>query len=159
MAASLKQTNDMNTDEMLYLKNLCLNSIYLQPPTPHEIMKHSNALKLNKARGHDDIDVHFLKVVKLLFLFILLSFMLNHCFTLDVFPNKLKLAKVVPVFKKGSTDQLNNYRPISLLTSPSKLFEHIIYNRFLPFLNATKPFYQLSTALGIITLHYIPYWT
>ena len=47
VAASLKQTNDMNIDEMLYLKNPCLNSIYLQSITPHEIMQQINALKLD----------------------------------------------------------------------------------------------------------------
>ena len=158
VAASLKQSNDMNIDELLYLKNPCLNSIHLQPTTPHEIMQQINALKLNKARGHDDMDVHFLKVAAPI-LAHPLSIMLNHCLTLGVFPNKLKLAKVVPVFKKGSTDQLNNYRPISLLTSLSKLLSALFIIGFYLFLNAIKPLYQLSTALSIITLHYIPYWT
>ena len=160
MAACLKQTNDINIDEMLYLKNPCLNSIYLQPTTTHEIMQQINALKLNKARGHDDIDVHFLKVAAPI-LAHPLSIMLNHCLTLDVFPNKLKLAKVVLVFKKGSTDQLNNYRPISLLTSLSKLFERIIYNTLLSFFERNKTI--VSTQYGFrhhhSRLHYIPYRT
>ena len=88
VAASLKQSNDVNIDEMLYLKNPCLNSIYLQPTTPHEIMQQINALKLNKVRGHDDIVVHFLKVDAPV-LAHPLSIMLNRCLTLGVFPNKL----------------------------------------------------------------------
>ena len=108
-------------------------------------MQQINALKLNKARGHDDIDVHFLKDAAPIAH--PLSVMENHCLILGVFPNKLKLAKVVPASKKGSTDQLNNYRPISLLTYLSKLFERIIYNiGFYLFLNAIKPLYQLITA-------------
>ena len=67
-----------------------------------------------------------------------MSVMLNHCLIYGIFPNKLKTAKVIPIFKKGSTDLLNNYRPISLLTSISKLFERIIYNRLLSFLERNK---------------------
>ena len=50
------------------------------------------------------------------------SLILNCCPTAGIFPSKLKLAKVVPVFKKGATDQLTNYRPISLLPSLRKSF-------------------------------------
>ena len=48
-------------DEILYLKNACPDSIYLQPTTPYEIMTLINYLKLNKAGGHDDVDPLFFK--------------------------------------------------------------------------------------------------
>ena len=108
-------------DEILCLKNACPDSIYLQPTTPYEIMTLINSLKLNKAGGHDDIDPYFLKIAAPILSYPL-SVMLNHCLTYGIFPNKLKTAKVIPIFKKGSTDLLNNYCPISLLTSISKLF-------------------------------------
>ena len=41
----------------------------------------------------------------------------------------LKIAKVKPLFKRGDTCQLNNYRPISLLRTISKIFETIIYSQ------------------------------
>ena len=53
----------------------------------------------------------------------------NQCLTTGIFPNKLKIAKVVPVFKKYDKDLLNNYQPISMLPSISKRFETIIYNQ------------------------------
>ena len=53
----------------------------------------------------------------------------NQCLTTGIFPNKLKIAKVVPVFKKYDKDLLNNYQPISMLPSISKRFETVIYNQ------------------------------
>ena len=59
--------------------------------------------------------------------------LINSCFTYGIFPNKLKLAKVVPVFKKGPFNMLTYYRPISLLPTLSKLIERLICNRLLSF--------------------------
>ena len=53
------------------------------------------------------------------------------CF--GMFPSKLKLAKVVPVFEKGPSNLFTNYRPISLLSSFSKLFQQLICNRLITF--------------------------
>ena len=50
-------------------------------------------------------------------------------FNTGIFSNKLKIAKVVPVFKKGDKDLLNNYRSISMLPSISKIFGTVIYNQ------------------------------
>ena len=41
-------------------------------------------------------------------------------------PREWKMAHVAPLHKKGSTDQPNNYRPISLTSIPCKLLEHIV---------------------------------
>ena len=46
-----------------------------------------------------------------------------------IFPDKLKIAKVIPVFKSGEESCLNNYRPISILPTFSKVLERIMYNR------------------------------
>ena len=44
------------------------------------------------------------------------------------FPKKLKLAKVVPVFKSGEKTDPNNYRPISLLSIFNRIFERLKIN-------------------------------
>jgi len=46
-----------------------------------------------------------------------------------IFPTQLKFAEVKPILKKGDKKVTSNYIPISLLTSLSKIFEKIIYNR------------------------------
>ena len=46
-----------------------------------------------------------------------------------VFPEKLKIAKVIPVFKKGGKENVQNYRPIYILPVFFKVLERIMYNR------------------------------
>jgi Notch-like protein len=48
-----------------------------------------------------------------------------------VFPGRLKHATIRPLFKKGNKDDINNYRPISILTSFSKSFEKVMRTRLL----------------------------
>ena len=52
-----------------------------------------------------------------------------------IFPNRFKLARVIPLFKSGSKLLLANYRPISLLPFLSKVLEKLIHSRMSDFLN------------------------
>ena len=54
--------------------------------------------------------------------------------TNGIFPEKLKLAKVIPVFKSGDDQLFSNYRPISLLSSISKIFEYVIQEQLVDYL-------------------------
>ena len=60
---------------------------------------------------------------------------INLALSLGIFPGDLKLAKVVPIFKKGDKLKMNNYRPILLLTCLSKIFEKVVFHRFTDFFN------------------------
>ena len=51
-----------------------------------------------------------------------------------VHPDLLKIAKTIPIHKKGSRLTVSNYRPISLLSNVNKIFEKIIFNRVYNFL-------------------------
>jgi hypothetical protein len=53
-------------------------------------------------------------------------------------PSKLKIAKVVPVFKCGDAQDMNNYRPISLLCSFSKILEKIVFIRLMDYLDTNN---------------------
>jgi hypothetical protein len=55
--------------------------------------------------------------------------------TTGVVPSKLKIAKVIPIFKSGDASDINNYRPISLLSSFSKILEKIVQNRLVKYLD------------------------
>ena len=58
-----------------------------------------------------------------------LANIITSSFEEGIFPNELKLARVVPIHKEGSKTDVSNYRPISLLTSFSKIYEKIMHNR------------------------------
>ena len=62
-----------------------------------------------------------------------LSKIINRSLSQGVFPDLLKKARVVPIFKAGDETDVNNYRPISVLPVLSKIFERVMYNRILSF--------------------------
>ena len=62
-----------------------------------------------------------------------LIFLINQSFHDRIFPVDLKLANVIPIYKSGSTMELNNYRPISVLNIFSKIFERLMFNKLIKF--------------------------
>ena len=66
-----------------------------------------------------------------------LCILINKSLESGVFPNLMKLAEVVPLYKGKSRDQETNYRPISLLTTMSKVMEKVVYKRVYDFLTST----------------------
>ena len=56
-------------------------------------------------------------------------------FKTGIFPDLCKLSKIIPIFKKDDPMFCVNYRPISILSIFSKIFEKLIYNRMYSFLN------------------------
>ena len=77
-----------------------------------------------------------------------------------IFPSQLKLAKDVPIFKSGESDKVTNYRPISVLSFFLKIFEKIMYNYVINFMDKNNTTYKYqfgfrknhSTQHAIITL-------
>jgi hypothetical protein len=53
----------------------------------------------------------------------------------DIFPSRLKYSQIHPIYKKGEKSEITNYRPISVLTSFSKIFEKVIFNRLHTYLS------------------------
>ena len=114
------------------IKNI--KSAFFKPISSDEIVKVVKDLKSNTSPGYDDIDI---KVVKKIIIHICqpLSAIFNKCLDCGIFPDKLKIARVIPIFKSGSQEVLSNYRPISVLPIFSKIFEKCIYYRLLSFIN------------------------
>ena len=78
--------------------------------------------------GVDGISSRLLKLIKPV-LTKSLTLITNQILTTGIFPDKLKTAKVIPIYKKGDKTLLCNYRPISILPAISKVVETIIYDQ------------------------------
>ena len=59
-----------------------------------------------------------------------------------VFPNKLKIAKVIPIHKKDDQTQLENYRPISILPAISKVIERVIFDQMHDYFHTNKLYFE-----------------
>ena len=71
-----------------------------------------------------------------------LTLIINQIMKTGVFPNKMKLAKVVPIYKKDDPTQVTNYRPISLLPVLSKVVEKTIAKQLSEYFEENKLFNQ-----------------
>ena len=59
-----------------------------------------------------------------------------------MYPDILKIAKTIPIYKKGSKLGVSNYRPISLLSNLNKILEKLMFNRVYKFLEDQKCIYN-----------------
>ena len=58
-----------------------------------------------------------------------------------IFPNELKISRVKPLYKSGNSSLLSNYRPISVLSSISKVYEYVVFKQLLNYMECNKLFY------------------
>ena len=65
-----------------------------------------------------------------------------------IFPDQMKIAEILPLYKGKESDQLVNYRPISLLLTMSKLLEKIIYKCTIGFIDKYKLLYDSQYGFG-----------
>lgn len=115
------------------------HSISLNNVTISEIVDAINNLKNSYSTGHDNISTTIIKKCAQ-WLAMPLCHILNSCFALGTYPNFLKISKVICLFKKNDPRDITNYRPISLLSVFSKIFERIIFNVIVDFLETRNIF-------------------
>ena len=104
------------------------DSLFLCPVTANEIQLEIAKLQIGKTVGPSSIPISILKILKSE-LAGPLQVIFNTSFLTGIVPDKFKLPRVIPVFKKGSQTNLSNYRPISLLSVFNKLLEKLMFNR------------------------------
>ena len=130
-----------HTDFRNYLKDRNNNNIFFTPITSFEIINCTRKIKPKMSSGYDNISNRVLKES-----INQISDPLSHIFNLSLtsgsVPTNMKIAKIVPIFKSGDQNMLNNYRPVSLLPTFSKLLERLVYNRLESFLNNNNILYE-----------------
>ena len=100
-----------------------------------EIICCISSLKENKGSGPYSIPFRILQLLKHDIAKPLVN---NLSFSTGVFPTKLNMAKVLPIFKKDYPLHCSNYRPISLLSNIDQIIEKLMYSRLIKFLNKIK---------------------
>jgi len=105
-----------------------VDSFGLTEITKDELMQLSYTIHPSHAKGVDDIDPT-IALKSLPNIILPLTEIINCSFKTGLFPQALKIAKVVPIFKKGPKDEASNYRPISVLPFFSKFFEKTMHVR------------------------------
>ena len=121
-----------------YLKHRVNSNFVILPTSIAEVILQ---LDDSKASGPTDIPIKILKVAAPIILPHVVK-IINKSFELGIYPNSLKLAKVIPIFKAGSKLEVTNYRPISLLPTLSKIFEKLMHARLFSFLETHKVIYD-----------------
>ena len=107
---------------------------FLQYTNPSDIAKIIGQLKPKSSWGYDNISSKLLKEITDS-VSCTLSKIINQSLCTGIFPSKLKLAKVIPLYKKDDEKQFGNYRPISLLSSISKTFERVAFDQLYDYLS------------------------
>jgi hypothetical protein len=125
---------DRPPDRTVFDPNIPLFSFASDPLTSGEVTDCIYSLIKKKTPDVNGISVDFISNFALT-----LSRPLQHIFSLSlssgIVPTQLKIAKVVPVFKAGDRSIMDNYRPISLLNTFSKVLERVVHNRLSAYLN------------------------
>lgn len=124
-----------DTNPNHYLRNSNPSTLYMSPANESEVFKVALAcLKPDKSAGFDGIKPSILRKV-LHYVVHPLTHIINLSLATGTVPDHIKIAKVIPVYKEGDHDVIGNYRPVSVLTGFSKIFERIVHNRIYNFIS------------------------
>ena len=124
-----------------YLTKIITSEFNFHLCEPDDIDKIIQSLKSKESFGHDGISVKLLKSIYSSIL-LPLTLIINQSFITGIFPDQLKIAKVVPLFKKDDREIMDNYRPVSLLCALSKVFERAAYNQLYNYFKEHELFYK-----------------
>ena len=124
-----------------YLKRHVSSCFHFECVNPTVVMKYINDLASKSSCGPDKISSILLKRLAN-YIVTPLTVMINQSLCTGTFPDKLKLAKVIPLYKKGDNHVFDNYRPISLLSTVSKIFEKVVFIQVYDYFCAHQLFYE-----------------
>ena len=124
-----------NHDSIKRIKSMNIGATFSLPFADEEaIYEIMNKMDVSKATGIDQIPARIIKlsasVLKKPF-----TKIINHAIKNNDFPNLMKIGKITPIYKGGNRLNKKDYRPVSVLTAFSKVFERYILNQMLEHVN------------------------
>ena len=123
--ASDQQVSSVKPDNYL---SCCKSTFQLERISPKDLLNLISNVDTTKATGLDCISNKIIKISASI-IYEDLAKLFNKSIESNIFPVEWKTARVVPIFKSGDKADLNNYRPISVISAIARLFERQIYNQ------------------------------
>ena len=136
LASNINCTEDGQSYKV-YLQNPTLKKFAFKKVNDNEVLSIINKLKNKKSRGADNISNQLLKTIKQE-LCKPLTIIINQMIETGVYPEKFKISKITPIYKKNERTNIANYRPISLLPTLSKIFERVIHTQLYTYFDENK---------------------
>ena len=125
-----KNNSQVKDNHRALMKGNYNKSMYLEPVKESEIFSIVTKFKSRQSQSFDSIKMSTIKRT-ILGILTPLTHICNLSFQSGKVPDKMKIAKVVPIYKSGSTQDFGNYRPISILPQFSKILEKVFLNRLI----------------------------
>ena len=117
-----------------YLQDMTSSSMYMKPIVESDIMEIISKFNPSKSAGNDNIGNVIIKQVSSEILKPLTT-IFNLSLSTGIVPDRLKVAKVIPIYKKSDPEVFSNYRPVSLLPCFSKKIERLVFDRCFEYIN------------------------
>ena len=124
-----------------YLPPPCERSFFLSPITPEIMKNYILAIKPKMSKDDNDFSMYLLHKVAT-FIAIPLAHIYNCSVQTGVFPNNMKISRIIPVFKSGDPLEPDNYRSVFMINIFSKVVEKIMSERLTEFLESNNFFNQ-----------------
>ena len=150
---SIPETNHICSN---YLKGNYTTHFFMQPTYIHELNKLHTNLKTKKSTSCNNLSTYIIQET-IDEIAIQITHIINQSLASGLVPDKLKISKIIPIFKSGNNKHFNNYRPISILPPISKILEKIVCNRLIIFFREIRYIIQTFMWFSTETLDYPPH--
>ena len=159
----IQLANSVNCPAEMSYKNFLVNPVNDQFDfkliNRTDVIKAIESLNSKTSSGIDGLSTVMLKKIKME-ICESLTLIINQSLKTGIFPDKLKVARVIPLYKCKDKKDISNYRPISMLPSVSKVFERIMHDQVYTYFNSRNLFYpsqygfrkQRSTEMAALEL-------
>lgn len=128
--AAILRSNPIGNNAPCPVQLYDIAPFHLRDTTFNEVVKTINSLPAKVSAGIDEVSPKLLKACKNEIAYPLTN-LINMSFRSGKFPQQLKLSKVIPIFKKGDQCEASNYRPISQISTFSKVIEKLVLTRLI----------------------------